>query len=82
MGQAPLSVIGAIVGEFVGSNSGLGYLVLVANGSVDTPLLFAVLIILACIGFGLYGVVSLLEPLFIPWHAAVKGQEGRQEYTY
>ncbi len=77
-----LSVIGAIVGEFVGSNSGLGYLVLVANGSVDTPLLFAVLIILACIGFGLYGVVSLLEPLFIPWHAAVKGQEGRQEYSY
>lgn len=77
-----LSVIGAIVGEFVGSNEGLGYLVLVANGNVDTPLLFAILLVLACIGFVLYAIIPFLERLCLPWHAAVKAQEGQQEYTY
>ncbi|MFQ5913885.1 MAG: ABC transporter permease [Nitrospinota bacterium] len=77
-----LSVIGAIVGEFVGSNEGLGYLVLVANGNVDTALLFAILIVLACIGFILYGIIPFLERLFIPWHAGVKAHERQPEYTY
>lgn len=77
-----LSVIGAIVGEFVGSNEGLGYLVLVANGNVDTALLFAIIIVLSWIGFVLYGIIPILERLFIPWHAGVKAHERQPEYTY
>ncbi len=76
-----LSVIGAIVGEFVGADRGLGYLVLVANGNVDTPFLFAILMVLATIGFIMYGIIPFLERIFIPWHAAVKTPEGKQEYT-
>ncbi len=77
-----LSVIGAIVGEFVGSNEGLGYLVLVANGNVDTALLFAIIIVLSWIGFVLYGIIPILERLFIPWHTGVKAHERQPEYTY
>ena len=42
-----LAVTGAVVGEFVGSNEGLGYVILQANGNMDTPMLFAGLIVQA-----------------------------------
>jgi NitT/TauT family transport system permease protein len=42
-----LAVIGAVIGEFVGSNRGLGYLILIANQDLDTPLAFAALLILS-----------------------------------
>ena len=45
-----LAVVGAVVGEFVGGNAGVGYQLIVANGSMDTPLLFAGLIVLTIIG--------------------------------
>jgi NitT/TauT family transport system permease protein len=40
-----LAVIGAVIGEFVGGNRGLGYLILIANQDLDTPLAFAALLI-------------------------------------
>src|ERR1700716_4448001 len=45
-----LAVVGAVVGEFVGGEAGLGYMLMVANGSMDTPLLFAGLIALTVLG--------------------------------
>ena len=63
-----LAVVGAIVGEFVGSDSGLGYLLLKANGIMDTPLLFAALVVLTVLGIGSFGAVALIERLVIPWH--------------
>ena len=45
-----LAVVGAVVGEFVGSNSGIGYLLQIANGNFDLPLMFAALIVLSMIG--------------------------------
>jgi NitT/TauT family transport system permease protein len=42
-----LAVIGAVIGEFVGGNRGLGYLILIANQDLDTPLAFAALLILS-----------------------------------
>src|SRR5262249_54326703 len=45
-----LAVIGAIVGEFVSSDSGLGYLLLVANGELDTRLVFACVLVLTILG--------------------------------
>jgi NitT/TauT family transport system permease protein len=61
-----LAVVGAVVGEFVGGDAGLGYLLMVANGSMDTTLLFAGLIALTIQGVALYMLVELAEYLAIP----------------
>jgi NitT/TauT family transport system permease protein len=66
-----LAVIGAVIGEFVGGNRGLGYLILVANQDLDTPLAFAALLILSAAGILLYAVIELAERLLIPWSASV-----------
>ena len=62
-----LAVIGAIIGEFVGSNQGLGYLVLIANSEMRTQMSFAALLLLSALGLGLFGVIVLLERLLVPW---------------
>jgi NitT/TauT family transport system permease protein len=64
-----LAVIGAVIGEFVGSTEGLGNLLLVANSQVNTPLAFAALVALALLGIVLYGAVALLEAALAPWIA-------------
>lgn len=66
-----LAVIGAVIGEFVGGNLGLGYLILVANQDLDTPLAFAALLVLSVAGIVLYVLVELAERLLIPWSASV-----------
>ena len=58
---------GAIVAEFVGSNSGLGYLLLRATSYLDMPLIFAVLVALSAIGSVFSSAVQLLERLCMPW---------------
>jgi NitT/TauT family transport system permease protein len=65
-----LAVVGAVVGEFVGASEGLGYVLLLANGNLDAPLLFADLILMSIIGIVLFGVVEVAEALLIPWHAS------------
>ena len=55
----PLAVIGAIVGEFVGSESGLGHLILEANANARTDLLFAALLMVSVVAGLLYIVVEL-----------------------
>jgi NitT/TauT family transport system permease protein len=62
-----LAVIGAVIGEFIGSNEGLGNLLLVANSQVNIPLAFACLIGLAVIGIGLYAAVAIVEWALKPW---------------
>lgn len=62
-----LAVIGAVIGEFIGSNEGLGNLLLVANSQINTPLAFACLIGLAIIGIGLYAAVASVELALRPW---------------
>ena len=57
------AIVGAIVGEFVGSNSGLGYLLIVAQGNLQTDLLFADLFVLTVLGLALYYGVELLGRL-------------------
>jgi len=56
-----LAVVGAVVGEFVGSRSGLGYYMLVATGNFDTPLVFACVFFLTLMGITLFYTVGLLE---------------------
>jgi NitT/TauT family transport system permease protein len=62
-----LAVIGAVIGEFIGSNEGLGNLLLVANSQVNVPLAFACLLGLAAIGIGLYAAVVAVELALKPW---------------
>src|SRR5690242_2095995 len=63
-----LAVVGAVVGEFVGGDAGLGYLLMVANGSMDTQLLFAGIVCLTILGVALYLLVELAERLALPRH--------------
>lgn len=65
-----LAVVGAVVGEFVGSNSGIGYLLQIANGNFDLPLMFAALTVLSAIGVLLFVAIDVVERLMIPWHAS------------
>jgi NitT/TauT family transport system permease protein len=62
------AVIGAVVGEFVGSGNGLGYVLMTANGRLDTATLFAAIGVLVIMGLALFAAVSLLERIMIPWH--------------
>ena len=64
---ATLSVIGAVVGEFVGSNHGLGFLINVARGLYDTPMVFVAVFTLVFMALSLYGLVVLLETSLLSW---------------
>jgi NitT/TauT family transport system permease protein len=63
---AAFAVVGAIVGEFIAANSGLGYLQLVADNNFQIPLLFATLVVLSLMGIALFYLVSLVEMLVLP----------------
>ncbi len=65
-----LSLIGAIVGEYVGGQRGLGYLILVSQGSFDTPRVFASVLLLSVIATALYYLIALAERMFAPWHVS------------
>jgi NitT/TauT family transport system permease protein len=67
-----LAVVGAIVGEFVGSDRGLGYLLLTSTGTLDGSLVWAALIVLIAMGMALFAIVSVIERLAIPWHVSVR----------
>ena len=62
------STVGAIIGEFVGSNQGLGYLMLKANGDLNTAYMMANILILAIVGILLYKIVEFIESLALPWY--------------
>lgn len=66
------ALIGAIVGEYLGANEGLGNLVVVSLNALDAPRLFAVIILLAALGSVLYFGVTGLKRLMIPWHESVQ----------
>ncbi len=64
---ATIAATAAIVAEFVGSNSGLGYQLLVATSTLDTPLIFAILLILTVIGIGLNYFIEAMGYFAMPW---------------
>jgi NitT/TauT family transport system permease protein len=72
------AVVGAVIAEWVGASAGLGYLLMRANGNLDTTLLFAVLAALMIIGVALYYAVELIERVSIPWHAVIRLQDLKQ----
>ncbi|MEX2160576.1 MAG: ABC transporter permease [Anaerolineales bacterium] len=64
---ATLSVIGAVVGEFVGADRGLGFLINVGRGEYDTALVFVAVFTLITLAVTLYGLVAWLEARVLWW---------------
>jgi len=64
-----LSVIGAVVGEFVGAVAGLGFLINQARGLFNTSLVFVAIFALVAVALMLYGIVSMLEAKLLRWRA-------------
>jgi len=64
---ATLSVIGAVVGEFVGADRGLGFLINVGRGQYDTALVFVAVFALVALALALYGLVVWLEARLLAW---------------
>ena len=63
-----LAVIGAVVGEFVGSDRGLGYLILTASSNMNTAIVFGVMAVLSALGIIAFWAVCLAERLACPWY--------------
>jgi putative hydroxymethylpyrimidine transport system permease protein len=66
---ASVAPIGAVVGEWVGSAGGLGYLMLHANARMQIDLMFAALLVLAAMALALYLAVDRLGRRLTPWQA-------------
>lgn len=67
--SATLAVIGAVVGEFISSDAGLGYLINRARYDYDTPLVVVAIITLALIARLMYGFISLIERRALHWRS-------------
>ena len=67
---ASTSVIGAIVGEWIGSNTGIGALIIQATYNFDSPLLYATIVVGSTFSALFFGVISLLERTMLRWHTA------------
>lgn len=64
---ATSAVVGAVVGEFVASQKGLGYVIVTAQSNMDTPLAFAALAWISVIGLALFGAMGALSRIVAPW---------------
>lgn len=62
-----LAVIGAVIGEFLGADRGLGTLLLTANSQMNTALSWSALVVLSVLGIALYAAVVIAEKLIMPW---------------
>ncbi|ACV69580.1 ABC transporter permease [Desulfohalobium retbaense] len=62
-----VSVIGAVIGEWVGARQGLGYYMVQANAQMQVDRVFAAIVLLSMIGVGLYALVVLVERWLTPW---------------
>ena len=71
-----LAVVGAVVGEFIASNKGLGNMLLAANNAFDTPMLFGVVVFLSLMSIALFYLIELIEVLVLPAPLRRKGDPG------
>jgi NitT/TauT family transport system permease protein len=69
------AIIGSVVGEYLGGNQGLGYMIVVSLNALNAEQLFAVIVILTLIGFALFLAVLGLKRVMIPWHESVIGAD-------
>jgi NitT/TauT family transport system permease protein len=69
--SAPLAVVGALVGEFVGAAQGLGYLLVTARGRIDTSMVFLMVVLSAALGIAFFMAVVAVERRVIKWHPSI-----------
>ncbi|MBP3951927.1 ABC transporter permease [Bacillus suaedae] len=70
-----LSVVGAVVAEFIGANKGLGALIIASQGMLNTTLMFSVFILLTVMGIILYQMINLIERLFFKKYSYSRGRQ-------
>jgi NitT/TauT family transport system permease protein len=70
-----LAVIGAVVAEFVGSDVGLGYLIMIAGANFDIARQFAAIVVLSMVGMALFWVASRAERMCLPWHVSIRTRQ-------
>ena len=68
-----LSVVGAVVGEFVNADRGLGFLIVSASAFFQVPVAFGALVLLSIMGVVLFQVIVVIERVFFPWSAESAG---------
>ncbi len=73
-----LALVGAIAGEFVASQAGLGYVILSAQGAFQTTRVFAAIVLLGILGTVLFYIVDLIERLACPWHVSHRARHRGQ----
>lgn len=71
-----LALVGAIVGEFVSSQRGLGFVILTAQRVFRYARVFAAILILSVLGVVLIGILDMAERLALPWHVSSKRATG------
>ena len=69
-----LAVVGALTGEFIGADRGLGYVLVQSSAQLNTPLLFATLVTLSLLAMAFFFVVEGVERLLIPWHVSQRAR--------
>ena len=65
-----LALVGAIVGEFVASDKGLGWVIVVAQGEFETKRMFSSILLLAIIGTVMFYAIDFLDRFLLPWHVS------------
>jgi NitT/TauT family transport system permease protein len=65
-----MCIMGVVVGEFIASDRGLGYIIINSQYTMDLPPVFSSLIVVSLLGAALYGIVALLEIIMTPWRRA------------
>jgi ABC-type nitrate/sulfonate/bicarbonate transport system permease component len=73
---AAFAVLGAVFGEWVGAQGGLGYLLLLQNRAVNTDVVFAIIFVLSILGVGFFGLIAAIQRVAIPWFY-LERKEGR-----
>jgi NitT/TauT family transport system permease protein len=69
-----LSVIGAVVAEFVGADSGLGYAMMMATSDLNIARQFAAILLLSFIGVVFFSLIGMIERLLLPWHSSLRNE--------
>jgi NitT/TauT family transport system permease protein len=65
-----LAPVGAVVGEFVASNNGLGHMLIQSVGNLDVPTAFAAVVVVSALGILVWYLAEFIEAAIIPWHAS------------
>jgi len=69
--SSSLAVVGALVGEFIGANRGLGFLILSNYYNLNTPYVFACIIVSSLTGIGFYYLIHFIEKKVVTWTVSV-----------